>query len=33
MQCESDQPAQPLFLAAAAYLGAWWDAHPGESFE
>lgn len=25
--------ASRLFLAAAAYLGAWWDAHPGASFE
>lgn len=28
-----DPGAARLFLAAAAYLGAWWDAHPGESFE
>lgn len=25
---ESDPDAAPLFLAAAAYLGAWWDANP-----
>jgi hypothetical protein len=24
----ADPPARPLFLAAAAYLGEWWDAHP-----
>jgi hypothetical protein len=30
---ERDPPAHRLYLAAAAYLGAWWDAHPGESFE
>lgn len=28
-----DPEAARLYLAAAAYLGAWWDAHPGESFE
>ncbi len=28
-----DPGAARLYLAAAAYLGAWWDAHPGESFE
>lgn len=28
-----DPEASRLFLAAAAYLGAWWDAHPGASFE
>jgi hypothetical protein len=28
-----DAGAERLYLAAAAYLGAWWDAHPGESFE
>ena len=28
-----DPAAARLFLAAAAYLGAWWDAHPGASFE
>lgn len=28
-----DASAVRLHLAAAAYLGAWWDAHPGESFE
>ena len=22
-----------LYLAAAAYLGAWWDAHPGNAFD
>jgi hypothetical protein len=30
---ERDPAARPLFLAAAAYLGAWWDAHPGARFE
>lgn len=24
-----DPPARPLFMAAATYLGRWWDAHPG----
>jgi hypothetical protein len=28
-----DPEAARLFLAAAAYLGAWWDANPDESFE
>lgn len=28
-----DMDAARLYLAAAAYLGAWWDAHPGERFE
>jgi hypothetical protein len=28
-----DPAAARLFLAAAAYLGAWWDAHPGVAFE
>lgn len=28
-----DPEATRLFLAAAAYLGAWWDQHPGLSFE
>lgn len=28
-----DPEASRLFLAAAAYLGAWWDAHPDASFE
>jgi hypothetical protein len=28
-----DPEAARFYLAAAAYLGAWWDAHPGESFE
>ena len=28
-----DPEAARLYLAAAAYLGAWWDAHPDESFE
>ncbi len=28
-----DPAAARLFLAAAAYLGAWWDAHPETSFE
>lgn len=28
-----DPEASRLFLAAAAYLGAWWDAHPEASFE
>lgn len=28
-----DKTAARLFLAAAAYLGAWWDAHPGAAFE
>jgi hypothetical protein len=28
-----DSSGARLFLAAAAYLGAWWDAHPGASFE
>ncbi len=28
-----DPEAARLHLAAAAYLGAWWDAHPDESFE
>lgn len=28
-----DLEAAQLFLAAAAYLGAWWDANPDESFE
>jgi len=28
-----DLEASRLFLAAAAYLGAWWDAHPGARFE
>lgn len=30
---ERDPAARPLFHAAAAFLGAWWDAHPGASFE
>ncbi len=28
-----DPEAARLHLSAAAYLGAWWDAHPDESFE
>jgi hypothetical protein len=28
-----DPEAARLYLAAAAYLGAWWDAHPDERFE
>lgn len=28
-----DREAARWFLAAAAYLGAWWDANPGASFE
>lgn len=28
-----DREAAPLFLAAAAYLGAWWDANPDAGFE
>ncbi len=28
-----DPEAARLYLAAAAHLGAWWDAHPDESFE
>lgn len=28
-----DLEAARLYLAAAAYLGAWWDAHPGAGFE
>jgi hypothetical protein len=28
----ADPPARPLFLAAAEYLGEWWDAHPGAGF-
>jgi hypothetical protein len=28
-----DPAAARLFLTAAAYLGAWWDAHPGAAFE
>ncbi len=28
-----DPGAARLYLAAAAYLGAWWDAHPDASFE
>lgn len=28
-----DRGAARLFLAAAAYLGAWWDAHPDAAFE
>ncbi|MFZ5618498.1 MAG: hypothetical protein ACOZAA_14385, partial [Pseudomonadota bacterium] len=28
-----DREASRLFLAAAAYLGAWWDAHPDAAFE
>lgn len=28
-----DPAAARLFYAAAAYLGAWWDAHPGATFE
>jgi hypothetical protein len=28
-----DPQAAPLFLAAAAYLGAWWDANPGAGFD
>jgi len=28
-----DSQASRLFLAAAAYLGAWWDGNPGASFE
>ena len=29
----TDPEAAPLYLAAAAFLGAWWDAHPGAAFE
>lgn len=29
----ADPEAAALYLAAAAYLGAWWDAHPGAAFE
>lgn len=29
----ADPGAAPLYLAAAAYLGAWWDAHPEACFE
>jgi hypothetical protein len=28
-----DPEATPLYLAAAAYLGAWWDAHPTAGFD
>jgi hypothetical protein len=28
----ADPPARPLLLAAAEYLGEWWDAHPGAGF-
>jgi len=28
-----DPSAEKLYLAAAAYLGAWWDAHPDDRFE
>jgi hypothetical protein len=28
-----DPDAAPLFIAAAAYLGAWWDLHPDAGFE
>lgn len=28
-----DPEARALYLAAAAYLGAWWDAHPDAGFE
>jgi hypothetical protein len=28
-----DPPARPLFLAAADYLGKWWDANPDAGFE
>ncbi|MEQ1929595.1 MAG: hypothetical protein ABL957_03560 [Parvularculaceae bacterium] len=29
----ADPQAAPLYLAATAYLGAWWDAHPDVCFE
>lgn len=28
-----DPQARPLFMAAATYLGRWWDANPGAGFE
>lgn len=28
-----DREAEPLYLAAAAYLGAWWDAYPDAGFD
>lgn len=30
---DHDREARGLYLAAAAHLGAWWDAHPGAGFE
>jgi hypothetical protein len=30
---DRDGEAAPLYLAAAAYLGAWWDANPGAGFD
>jgi hypothetical protein len=29
----ADPEGAPLYLAAAAFLGAWWDAHPDAAFE
>ncbi len=30
---DEDREARGLYLAAAAHLGSWWDAHPGAGFE